>query len=307
VKRIARRCALYRIFLLPGGGTNGDLVNDDWSIGKLDVDAYLRRINYSGRTEPSEATLVAIYRSHLREIRFENFDVFLRGGVAVDLESIQEKIVFRGRGGYCYEQAQLFGAVLERLGFTVDRMLARVGPDGGPATARTHLTLRVQSGTGAWLADPGFGNSPPAPLSLRRYRSGGPQEVDGWIYEIAPDQENGDEVWKLREYQGGEWVTLHRWDDTRAHPVDVVLSNHYTSTHRDSWFTRQPILVRRDPDAVRSIVRRSYTITRPGHVKERRVLTDAEFAAALTDEFALKLTTDEIATLVAAPIGPPSE
>jgi N-hydroxyarylamine O-acetyltransferase len=280
---------------------------DDWSVGKLDLDAYLTRIGYTGPRDPTEATLTELYRAHLRAVRFENFDVFLRGGVAVDLESIQEKIVFRGRGGYCYEQAQLFGAVLERLGFTVERMLARVGPDGGPARGRTHLTLRVQSGTGAWLADPGFGNSPPAPLSLRRYRSGGPLEVDGWIYEIAPDQENGDEVWKLREYQAGEWVTLHRWDDARTHPIDVVLSNHFTSTHPDSWFTWQPILVRRDPGAVRSLVGRTYTVTRPGHVKERRVLTDAEFAAALTDEFALKLTPAEIATLVAVPIPTPSQ
>ena len=282
-------------------------MNDDWSIDKLDVDAYLRRINYLGPTEPSDATLEAIYRSHLREIRFENFDVFLKGSVSVDLESIQDKIVYRGRGGYCYEQAQLFGAVLERLGFTVDRMLARVGPDGGPVRGRTHLTLRVQSGTGVWLADPGFGSSPPGPLSMRRYRSGGPQEVDGWIYEVAPGEENDDEVWKLRECQAGEWVTLHRWDLAPTHPIDVVLSNHYTSTHPDSWFASVPILIRRDPDAIRSIIGRSYSIVRPGHVKERRVLTDAEFAAALTDEFALKLTTDELATLVAVPIPPPSE
>ena len=82
----------------------------------------------------------------------------------------------------------------------------------------------------------------------------------------------------------------------------MVLSNHFTSTHPDSWFTWQPILVRRDPDAVRSLVGRTYTVTRPGHVKERRVLTDAEFAAALTDEFALNLTTEEIATLVSVPV-----
>jgi N-hydroxyarylamine O-acetyltransferase len=279
---------------------------DDWSVAKLDLESYLTRIGYTGPRDATEATLTALYRAHLASIRFENFDVFLRGGVAVDLESIQEKIVFRGRGGYCYEQAQLFGAVLERLGFTVQRMLARVGPDGGPARARTHLTLRVQAGTGVWLADPGFGSSPPGPLSLRRYRSGGPQEVHGWIYEITPDQENGDEVWKLREYQAGEWVTLHRWEDAGTHPIDVVLSNHYTSTHPDSWFTKLPILIRRDPDAIRSILGRSYSVVRPGHVKERRVLTDAEFAAALTDEFGLTLTADEIATLVAAPTVAPT-
>jgi N-hydroxyarylamine O-acetyltransferase len=277
--------------------------SDDWSVGKLDVDAYLRRIGYSGPTEPSEASLTALYRAHLAAIRFENFDVFLRGGVSVDLEDIQEKIVFRGRGGYCYEQAQLFGAVLERLGFGVERLLARVGPDGGPARGRTHLTLRVRAGQGVWLADPGFGSCPPAPLSLRRYRSGGPQEVDGWVYELTPDEEHGQEVWKLREYQAGNWVTLHRWEGSRVQPIDVVLSNHYTSTHPDSWFTWQPVIVKRAPDAITSILGRTYTVTRAGHSKTRGELTDKEFAAALTGEFALTLTNDELDALVAAPAG----
>lgn len=183
----------------------------------------------------------------------------------------------------------------------MDRLLARVGPDGGPARPRTHLTLRVRADGGVWLADVGFGSSPPGPLSLRRLRSGGPQEVDGWIYELAPDEENGDEVWKLREYQAGTWVTLHRWDEAPVHPIDVVLANHYASTHPDSWFTWQPMIVRRDPGAIRSILGRTYTVTRPGHVQERRELTDQEFAAALTTEFALALTPDELATLVAAP------
>jgi N-hydroxyarylamine O-acetyltransferase len=274
---------------------------DEWSTAEVNLDAYLRRIGYSGPLDLNEATLTALYRAHLAVVPFENLDVFLAGRVSVDLADIEQKIVFRGRGGYCYEQAQLFGAVLERLGFSVDRMLARVGPDGGPAKPRTHLTLRVQAGTGAWLADVGFGSSPPAPLTMRRYRSGGPQEVDGWIYEVAPDEENGDQVWKLREYQAGEWVTLHRWDEVPVHPVDVLLSNHYTSTHPDSWFTWQPIIVRRDPDAIRSLVGRGYTVTRPNLVKERRELTDHEFAEALTTEFGLTLTPEEIATLVAVP------
>jgi N-hydroxyarylamine O-acetyltransferase len=277
--------------------------NDDWSVSKLDVDAYLRRVGYSGPTEPSEANLVALYKAHLGSIRFENLDIFIRGKVDVSLEAIQDKIVYRGRGGYCYEQAQLFGAVLERLGFGVERLLARVGPDGGAARPRTHLTLRVRADQNVWLADPGFGSSPPAPLSLRRYRSGGPQEVDGWIYEITPDEEHGQEVWKLREYQAGNWVTLHRWDDNKVQPIDVVLSNYYTSTHPDSWFTWQPVIVRRDSDAIRSILGRTYTVNDAGHTKTRGELTDKEFAAALTGEFGLELTEDELAAAVDAPTG----
>ena len=159
--------------------------------------------------------------------------------------------------------------MLERLGFGVERLLARVGPDGGPARPRTHLTLRVQRRQRRLARRPRLRLVPArAAVSLRRYRSGGPQEVDGWIYEITPDTEHGEEVWKLREYQAGEWVTLHRWDDARSQPVDVVLSNHYTSTHPDSWFTWQPVIVRRDPDAIRSILGRTYTVTRPGHAKD---------------------------------------
>lgn len=296
---------------------DGTDMTDAWSVAKLDLDAYLRRIGHAGPVGPDEATLTALHRAHLAAVRFENLDMFLKGGASADLADIQEKIVYRGRGGYCYEQGQLFGAALERIGFTVERLLARVGPDdGGPARPRTHLTLQVGTDLGSWLADVGFGSSPPGPLSLRRLRSGGPQELDGWIYEVAPDEGDGtwsdgtwsdgtwgDGTWKLREYQAGEWVTQYRYEHVRVHPIDVVLSNHYTSTHPDSWFTRQPIIIRRDPDAISSIVGRTHTVIRPGHVKERRELSDREFAAALTTEFALPLTPDEIAVLVAAPTG----
>jgi N-hydroxyarylamine O-acetyltransferase len=282
---------------------NGAVVPSPWSIDQLDLDAYLRRIAYTGPTEPGAAALEGVYRAHLAAIRFENLGVFIDGGVRVDLESVQEKLVVRGRGGYCYEHAQLLGAALERLGFGVERLLARVGPDGGPARPRTHLTLRVRADQQVWLADPGFGSSPPAPLSLRRYRSGSPLEVDGWIYEVTPDTEHGAEVWKLREYQAGEWVTLHRWEDSVVQPADVLLANYYTSTHPDSWFTWQPVIVRRDPDAIRSLVGRTYTVTRAGHGKTRGELTDREFATALTGEFGLRLTADEVAAAVAAPDG----
>ncbi len=277
-------------------------MTDQWSAAKLDLDAYLGRIGYTGPAGPSGKTLAALHRAHLAAIPFENLDIMLGRAVKVDLESVQAKLVDARRGGYCHEHAQLFGAALERLGFSVERLLARVGPDGEPMRPRTHLTLRVRAGSGAWLTDVGFGSSPPGPLSLRRLRSGGPQDLDGWVYDIVPDEEDG--AWKLRELQGSEWVTLYRVEDQRVYPPDVVMSNHFTSTFPDSWFTWQPIVARRDPAAIRSLIGRTYTITRPGHVKERRALTDAEFAGALASTFGLTFTDGELAALLAAPTGP---
>jgi N-hydroxyarylamine O-acetyltransferase len=275
---------------------------DDWSVGKLDLDAYLRRVDYPGPTDPSEATLTALYRAHLARIPFENLDIFLRNEVAVELEDIQEKIVFRGRGGYCFEHVQLFGAVLDRLGFGVERLLGRVGPDG-LIRRRTHLILRVRSGDRAWLADPGFGSSPPIPIALDGDRLGRPQEADGWTYTVVPDEEQGQSVWKLRELRAGSWVTVHRWEDSKVHPIDVDVANYYVSTNPDSWFTWQPIVVRRTPEGIASILGRTHTVTRPGHLKTRSELTDREFAAALTEEFGLSLTADELDILIKAPTG----
>ena len=274
---------------------------DEWSVRNLDLDAYLQRIGYDGPLDPSHATLAALHRAHLTAIPFENLDLMLGRGVRVDFDSIQAKLVFANRGGYCYEQGQLFGAVLERLGYQVDRLLARVGPDGEPVRPRTHLTLRVGADAGTWLADVGFGNSPPGPLALSGPNRGAPQELDGWTYEIAPD--DAEETWKVRELQAGEWVTLYRYEDRPVYPADVVLSNHFTATYPESWFTWQPIVARRYPDAVHALVGRMYTITTPGHVKNRRTLSDEEFATSLSDVFGLTFTDEELATLVAAPRG----
>jgi len=277
--------------------------SDEWSVRNLDLDAYLRRIGYDGPLDPSHATLAALHRAHLAAIPFENLDLMLGRGVRVDFDSIQAKLVYASRGGYCYEQGQLFGAVLERLGFQVDRLLARVGPDGEPARPRTHLTLRVRTDADeqTWLADVGFGNSPPGPLDLGRPHNNAQQELDGWTYAVLPD--DAEDTWKVRELQAGEWVTLYRYEGRPVYPADVVMSNHFTATYPESWFTWQPIVARRYPDQVHALVGRMYTITTPGHVKNRRTLTDEEFAVALSEVFGLTFTDEELATLVAAPRG----
>ena len=38
---------------------------DDWSVAKLDLEAYLARIGYTGPRDATEATLTAVYRAHL--------------------------------------------------------------------------------------------------------------------------------------------------------------------------------------------------------------------------------------------------
>jgi N-hydroxyarylamine O-acetyltransferase len=203
----------------------------------LDLDAYFERINWGAGTNPTFATLAGMLRAHLLLIPFENFDILLGRGVRLDLDGVQAKLVHARRGGYCFEHATLFAAVLEKLGFQTARHTARVILVS-PITAapRTHMFLMVQLPEGAFVVDPGFGpfaSRVPIPL------------VDGAAahgdYETHWMIRDGNR-WILRAQLGDKlmdaWVTTLEQD----YPVDFEMGNHYTATHPASSFVNHLIL-----------------------------------------------------------------
>jgi len=92
----------------------------------VDLDAYFQRVRWSGGRDPTLETLAGLIEAHTAHIPFENLDVLLGRTLRLDLEGLQDKIVGACRGGYCFEHASLFAAVLEALGFQVARHAARV-------------------------------------------------------------------------------------------------------------------------------------------------------------------------------------
>src|SRR6202035_5683505 len=93
-----------------------------------DLDAYLARIGLS-----APATLEEVHRAHVTSIPFENFESYSGRPVPLDLAALEDKLVARGRGGYCFEHNLVLLAALESLGVDeVVPMLARVrmGPEG---------------------------------------------------------------------------------------------------------------------------------------------------------------------------------
>src|SRR3954463_13517495 len=88
---------------------------------------YFGRVDYTGATDATLETLHALVSAHTRRIAFENVDSLLGRPVAdLGAEALVDKLVRRGRGGFCYEQNGLMGYVLEELGFRVDHIGARV-------------------------------------------------------------------------------------------------------------------------------------------------------------------------------------
>ena len=191
------------------------------------LEAYLERIGLCG-----PVTLAEVHRAHTTTVAFENFDSYSGRPVALDLVQLEDKIVTRRRGGYCFEQNLLLMAALESIGVDdVSPMLARVrlGPEGSPRPLN-HLLLRVVDGGTTWLADAGFGGGgllDPVPLEL-----GAESEQSGWRYRIGQD---GPEL-VLQVFNDDAWSDCYGFVPEPAPFVDIEVNNWYTSTHPTSPF-----------------------------------------------------------------------
>jgi N-hydroxyarylamine O-acetyltransferase len=201
----------------------------------LDVDRYLDRIAYAGARRPVIDTLCGLHVAHLRAVPFENLSIHLREPIRLELDALEDKIVARRRGGFCYELNGLFAALLEALGFTVSRLAARVyGPGGALGIPFDHLALAVELDE-PWLVDVGFGDSFSYPLRLLE---AGEQRDGGRRYRLDRD---------------GDLCTLHerRGDADPQRLYQVSLTPHslsafadgcrYHQTSPDSPFTRRRI------------------------------------------------------------------
>lgn len=266
---------------------------DEWGVQRLDLDAYLRRVGHVGPVDADEATLVALHRAHIAAIPFENLDVILGRGVSVDLADVQAKLVRAGRGGYCYEHAILFAAVLTRLGLRVDRLLGRVGDPAEHSRPRSHLVVRVEVGGRWWLADVGFGSGLLLPLPLAEEA---PHRQGAWEYRLWRGYDGG---WWLREHDGERWTTIQTFTEEPEHLADIEAANFNTAKNPASPFTRRPIVVRKDETSVRRLLGRTYTLVRPGRPDQTRTVPDDEYGAVLADEFRLALAPDDVMALTA--------
>lgn len=265
---------------------------DDWQVDRLDLDAYLDRVSYSGDRAPTVGTLTALHRAHLATVPFENLDIILGRGIDPDLAAVQDKIVGRRRGGYCFEHNVLFGAALQRLGFDVGRHVARIGDPTVKVVARSHLALLVSVDGQRWLADVGFGSGPLEPVPLT-----GPGVVrqGAWEYRVLAGPDAG---WRLQGRWEGDWRACYTLTPELAHPVDVEVANHYTATHPASPFVTNPAVVRKDETAVRALRGRQLTVVYPDGTQEARDIPDGGYGAALA-EFGLTLPDAEVAALSA--------
>jgi N-hydroxyarylamine O-acetyltransferase len=250
----------------------------------LNLPTYFARIGSTGEAPPTLATLTALHRAHATTIPFENLDVLLGLPIKLDLPSLEAKLVTANRGGYCFEQNGLFSAVLEQLGFSLTRLIARVHLGTNRINPRTHMLQIVETEAGPHVADVGFG---------------GYGLIEPIPFVAGQDFRQGAWTYRLEEQPGGTWMLLspgcplgpEQYSFTLAPqlPVDFEPPNHYSATHPNSRFVQT--LTVQLPSLDRRIFvhnREFITVTRDGMTTEQ-LPEIRDIIAALEKHFALRL------------------
>ncbi|MGV0836762.1 arylamine N-acetyltransferase family protein [Mycolicibacterium thermoresistibile] len=258
-------------------------------ISRTDLTDYLGRIGYTGPAEATADTLAALVVAHTRTIPFENLDPMLGRPVA-DLSpaALIAKVVRRRRGGYCFEHNGVMALVLERLGFGVERLGARVvwGNPTGALPAQTHqlLSVTVPGVDGPTLVDVGFGGqTPTSPLRLQ------PDIVQPTRHEPyrVIELPHG---YRLEVQIRAQWEPLYLFTTAPQPRIDAEVASWYVSTHPGSNFVNGLSAAIVTDDARVNLRGRHLSIHRANDTERIRFDTAAEVLDALTERFGIDPT-----------------
>lgn len=257
-------------------------------IPMADLDAYFSRVGYRGSREPTLSVLHALTAAHSQSIPFENLDVLLGQRIRLEPEALFQKLVYGGRGGYCFEQNGLFLKVLGAMGFSASPISARVRlqrpRDYVPP--RTHVFVRVEINGQSWLTDVGVGG-----LSLTSAIRLDTEDAQATAHEPRRIVREGGRLFHQAHF-GNAWHDVCEFTLEEMPDIDREVSNWFTSTHPQSHFKDRLLVARAAPDGQRlTLLNDELTVRgRDGRSESRRIGSPDELLTVLADTFGLHLS-----------------
>lgn len=269
------------------------------SLAAAQVDAYLDRIGLDPTevrgTDRDRMLVAELQSAHVHHVPFENLgivgDPFTDDGrgsarVSLAVEDLYAKIVERHRGGYCYELNGLFTALLDGLGFDVDRAAAMILPeDGDPDTPANHHVI-VAHLEEDYVVDVGMAVPQmrhPTPLT------GAATTRDGTGVRWRVRASDRPQYRLQAEYQRGEeaWTPRHVFDPTPRPFSYFHASNDYLSQAPESLFTTNAFAFIQTQTGYKELRTDTYTVAEQGEVEEREITPD-EWYDRLETEFGIE-------------------
>ncbi len=243
---------------------------------------YLERIGYRGDTAANRATLDALHLTHMMQVPFENFDVVFGTPIVLSVDAFYNKIVERRRGGFCYEQNALFGALLKALGFKVNLLSAGVFKGDAFGPPLDHLLLGVDLDGETLIADVGFGDSFLTPLVL-----------DGRVarqLDVTYDIEAHDDCHILYASKPGEEKKpQYRFSTTPRALPDFSERCRFQQVSPTSYFTQRSVCSAATEAGRITLSNGRYIVTADGSRSEWIINDEAEYRAILQNDFGIVL------------------
>ncbi len=223
---------------------------------KHEVIAYLERIGYNGPIDGSAETLSKIQECHLHSIPYENFDIMARIPLSLEIPDLINKIIYKQRGGYCFELNALYKWLLEELGYSTISLFSRFWRDE-PNTPpkRRHHVLKVEAEGEFYLCDVGVGGIVPRrPIKMKE---GLVHHQGDESYRLELDDYFG---WVLCELKKGKWEWLYSFTEEPQLPKDFIMATFWCENSPDSIFINDAMVAIRTKEGRNTISGREFRI-----------------------------------------------
>lgn len=200
--------------------------------------AYLEKLHISSELSVDLTGLNALLFAQLTTIPFDSLDVWGAGICpSLCLDDLYEKIIKKGRGGYCFELNTLFRSLLNAFGFDAYQVAACIlNPDGTPQPPAHNVILCNLDGKKYFL-DVGYGG--PVPYRALELREG---LQGGFLLEKKEDW------WYVFRVTEKEHRPLTCFRDVIASINDLIPLNFWVSQKPDIHFRHMIHLSKRNAD-----------------------------------------------------------
>jgi len=219
--------------------------------------------------------------------------------IELNYERIYNKIVNRGRGGFCYEINGLHYAMLEKMGFKVELHAARMWRGENFSNEFGHITPIVNFQDIQYISDVGMGDCVFGPINFTELKSGKIVESkSGLKYKLEED--NGLLVFKKYITKDANWrnVCLMQANSISYHDPLNQKGVIVVQTDPNVQFTQRIICTTITNTHRVTLAGLKFIMTRlDGLEKIDKEVSEIEFFNILEKYFNIRLTEEEMKNL----------
>ena len=248
---------------------------------------FFKRINLPENTEIEHTPefLSLIVNKCVTNIAYENLDILEDKPISLEFKDMYEKIVLKGKGGYCFELNGLLTHILREMEFTVSDRFARYLRGEKEIPMRRHRVSVVKLCTGNYMCDIGVGEI--APREALKIEEGLIQNIQGETYKFEKSDVHG---WVLYDLYKGQWREYIAFTEEDQYDVDFIQPSFFCEKHPSSPFNKAPMLAIKTEKGRKTIdgkIYKEFEGTKLAHIEEN--ITEERYRELLKTVFKLKV------------------